>query len=33
MRGVPQQVVTPGGLGVQLFGRAGVLWGGAGILG
>lgn len=33
MRGVKPQVVTPGALGVQLFARAGVLWGGAGILG
>ena len=33
MRGVPAQVVTPGALGMQLWRRAGVIWGGPTVLG
>jgi hypothetical protein len=33
MRGVKPQVVTPGALGLQLWNRAGVMWGGAAVLG
>jgi hypothetical protein len=33
MHGVPQQVVTPGALGMQLWRRQGVIWGGPTVLG